>query len=199
MQNEKIKQILATPLPKEALKKHPSRSYLTTINPIYVVGRLNQAFEIGGWKFTTEVIETSDKFVVVRGLLEVPEHGIVVENYGGNDNTDRGDAYKGAATDALTKCASYLGIGAEVWRDGKPAEQVKTAEDEKNIRAEFEKKIKGKVKQVDSWLKSKTMIEPKESYRDLPLNLIDDFLANWEAFQKQIDKKNESPQNKTTK
>ena len=164
-----------------------------------MVGRLNQAFEIGGWKFTTEVIETSDKFVVVRGLLEVPEHGIVVENYGGNDNTDRGDSYKGAATDALTKCASYLGIGAEVWRDGKPAEQIKTPEDEKNVRIEFEKKIKGKVKQVDTWLKSKSMIESKESYRDLPISLIEDFLANWDAFQNQINKKNESPQGKTTK
>ena len=39
---------------------------------------------------------------------------IAIEQFGGNDNPDRGDAYKGACTDALSKCASYLGIGMDV-------------------------------------------------------------------------------------
>jgi hypothetical protein len=42
---------------------------------------------------------------------------IKLEAYGGNDNVDRGDAYKGAMTDALTKIGSFLGIGADVWKD----------------------------------------------------------------------------------
>ena len=51
MQQNKITEILTTPLPKEALKQHPSKRFLTTINPIYVVERLNLAFGIGGWTF----------------------------------------------------------------------------------------------------------------------------------------------------
>ena len=159
MQQNKITEILTTPLPKEALKQHPSKRFLTTINPIYVVERLNLAFGIGGWTFGTEVIETNEKFVVVKGTLEVSDHNIKLENYGGNDNPDRGDAYKGASTDALTKCASYLGIGAEVWRNGKPAEKITTPEDEKKVRADFEKRIQGKIvdfsaKNVKSWIKT---------------------------------------------
>lgn len=53
---------------------------------------------------------------VVKVVLEVPEYNIHLESYGGNDNADFGDAYKGAQTDALTKIGSYLGIGAGIWR-----------------------------------------------------------------------------------
>ena len=199
MQQNKITGILTTPLPKEALKQHPSKRFLTTINPIYVVERLNLAFGIGGWTFRTEVIETNEKFVVVKGTLEVSDHNIKRENYGGNDNPDRGDAYKGASTDALTKCASYLGIGAEVWRNGKPAEKITTPEDEKKVRADFEKRIKGKTKDVNAWLKSIKMIESNQSYKDLKPKQIEEFFANWEAFTKQVSKQNESSQSKTTK
>ena len=188
MQQNKITEILTTPLPKEALKQHPSKHFLTTINPIYVVERLNLAFGIGGWTFGTEVIETNEKFVVVKGTLEVSDHNIKLENYGGNDNPDRGDAYKGASTDALTKCASYLGIGEEVWRNGKPAEKITTPQDEKKIRADFEKRIKGKTKDVNAWLKSIKMIESEQSHKDLKLPQIEEFLANWEAFTKQVSK-----------
>ena len=45
------------------------------------------------------------------------EDMVKLEAYGGNDNPDRGDAYKGAMTDALTKIGSFLGIGADVWKD----------------------------------------------------------------------------------
>ena len=149
---------------------------------------MNLAFGIGGWTFGTEVIETNEKFVVVKGTLEVSDHNIKLENYGGNDNPDRGDAYKGASTDALTKCASYLGIGAEVWRNGKPAEKITTPEDEKKVRADFEKRIKGKTKDVNAWLKSIKMIESSQTYKDLKLPQIEEFLANWEAFTKQVSK-----------
>lgn len=188
MQQNKITEILNAPLPKAAIEQHPSKSFLSTIKPIYVIERLNLAFGIGGWKYSTEVIETNEKHVVVKGTLEVKEHNIVLENYGGNDNRDRGDAYKGAATDALTKCASYIGVGADVYRGGKPAEKITTPEDEKKVRADFEKRIKGKTKDVNAWLKSIKMIESDQSHKDLKLTQIEEFLANWEAFTKQVNK-----------
>jgi len=36
--------------------------------------------------------------------------------YGGSTNDDKGDSLKGGATDALTKCASYLGVGATIYK-----------------------------------------------------------------------------------
>ena len=56
-------------------------------------------------------VDQANKMVVVKVRLTIPAYGIDYECYGGNDNADLGDAYKGATTDALTKIASWLGIG----------------------------------------------------------------------------------------
>lgn len=124
-----MKQLLDQPLPKEALKQHPTKKFLTTINAIYVTERLNEVFGVGSWRTKTEkVTEAQTKngttMVVTKTIFEVPEYDIYYECYGGNDNADLGDAYKGSMTDALTKIGSYLGIGAHVWKnDPTPAEQ----------------------------------------------------------------------------
>ncbi|MBO7314539.1 MAG: hypothetical protein J6U49_02620 [Alistipes sp.] len=108
---------LKEPLPAKALKPHPSKAYLTTINSIYVTERLNDVFGVGSWQTQSEIVENTQKMIVVKTTLTIPEYGISYECYGGNDNADRGDAYKGAVTDALTKICSWLGIGAEVWKN----------------------------------------------------------------------------------
>lgn len=125
MTQEQLQARLSEPLPAEAIKPHPSKSYLSTINSIYVTERLNQVFGVGRWGTTSEVIEQGDKMIVLRVHLwaNSPVDGqdmIKLEAYGGNDNPDRGDAYKGAMTDAITKIGSFLGIGADVWKDKGP-------------------------------------------------------------------------------
>ena len=118
-----VDDILNRPLPKEALKSMPHKHGLTAINPIYVTDRLNEAFGLGGWQYEPEIVDDDQtKMVVIRGTLSIPSIDARIVQFGGNDNSDRGDAYKGAATDALTKCASYLGIGAHVWRNDAPSE-----------------------------------------------------------------------------
>jgi len=65
---------------------------------------------------------------------------ITRQTFGGNDNKDLGDAFKGACTDALTKAASQIGIGAEVYKgiyDGKTPLVDKKAE--KSFKKEFSK------------------------------------------------------------
>jgi hypothetical protein len=85
------------------------------IKVIYVVERLNEVFGLNGWRVVNEVVENG-RMVVVKGALKIPKYNVHIEQYGGNDNPDRGDAYKGACTDALSKCASYLGIGMDVYK-----------------------------------------------------------------------------------
>lgn len=109
--------MLQEPLPAKALKQHPTKAFLTTINSIYVTERLNDVFGVGSWQIRPEIIEAHDKMIVVKTTLTIPEYGIYYECYGGNDNVDRGDAYKGAVTDAITKIGSWMGIGAEVWKN----------------------------------------------------------------------------------
>jgi hypothetical protein len=131
-----MQEALSAPLPEGAVTAHPTKPYLSNIKAIYVIERLNEVFGIGGWKQTTEILEADQKMVVVKSYLTVPEYGIELESYGGNDNPDRGDAYKGAVTDALTKMGSYLGIGAHVWKGEKVEEGKKPA---KPVKAEAPK------------------------------------------------------------
>lgn len=109
-------ELLNQPLPAEAKKQHPTKKFLSTINSVYVTERLNQVFGVGAWQIHSEVI-SADKMVVVKTTLSIPDYGIEYECYGGNDNPDLGDAYKGAVTDAITKIGSWMGIGVEVWKN----------------------------------------------------------------------------------
>jgi hypothetical protein len=122
---EQIQQELKQPLPSEALSKHPTKTYLTSIKAIYVTDRFNEVFGVGAWTIKTEVVETSTGgMVVVKVIFEVPALKFYYECYGGNNNGgegsknfDLGDAYKGAITDALTKIGSWMGVGGEVYRN----------------------------------------------------------------------------------
>jgi hypothetical protein len=117
---EGMKQALNRALPAEAIKPHPTKNYLSTINAIYVSERLNEVFGVGEWQTKVEYVnEKTNKttMVVIKLTLDIPAYGIHYECFGGNDNADFGDAYKGATTDALTKIGSWLGIGAHVWKN----------------------------------------------------------------------------------
>jgi len=120
-------ELLKKPLPPEAVSPHPTKKYLSSIKAIYVVERLNEVFKIGGWRVENTFIEKVDKMVVVKSVFISGD--IYIEAFGGNDNIDLGDAYKGACTDALTKIGSYLEIGMDVFKgkNTKPAtiQQVK--------------------------------------------------------------------------
>ncbi len=106
---------LGEPLPVEAVSPNPQKPGLSVIKVIYVVERLNEVFGLNGWRVINEVVENG-RMVVVKAALKIPQYNIHIEQYGGNDNPDRGDAYKGACTDALSKCASYLGVGMDVYK-----------------------------------------------------------------------------------
>ena len=112
---EDLKVKLKEPLPREAVSPNPQMPGLSGIKVIYVVERLNDVFGLNGWHIDNEIVETG-RMVVVRATLTIPKYSIAIEQFGGNDNPDRGDAYKGACTDALSKCASYLGIGMDVYK-----------------------------------------------------------------------------------
>jgi hypothetical protein len=127
---------LRKPLPPEAVTQHPTKAYLSSIKVIYIVERLNEVFGIQGWFIEDQFVEkdgevqkkitdkngqkeekiVAGKMVIVRSTLTIPEYGITRSAYGGNDNPDLGDAYKGACTDALSKIASYLYIGMDVYK-----------------------------------------------------------------------------------
>jgi len=118
-----MKALLQKPLPAAAISKHPTKTYLSSIKAIYVTERLNEVFGIGSWRFESRFVEKIDGMIVVYSTLFIPEYGIELSSFGGNDNGgssnknfDLGDAYKGASTDALTKICSWLEIGIDVFK-----------------------------------------------------------------------------------
>jgi hypothetical protein len=125
---EEVIKALYAPLPDDAIKPHPTKTYLSTIKAIYVVERFNQVFGLGNWRINNEVVavvENPDKdskagaTIIVKSTFTGTLGGkeiVIPDIFGGNDNADRGDAYKGACTDALTKIGSYLGVGMDVYK-----------------------------------------------------------------------------------
>jgi len=180
---EEIKGLLKKPLPKEAIKQHPTKTYLSTIKAIYVVERLNECFDIGGWIIHNEVVLKEGKWIVVKSTLTVPEYGIIIPDiFGGNDNADLGDAYKGACTDALTKIGSYLGIGMDVFKgfgDHAGSEPVKESV-KKTIVKEALTPAHPKWNEAIKWLKGEgSMTELLKSYEvstEFQSKLIDETL-----------------------
>lgn len=125
MTEEQIK-MLGKALPAWAVKDHPTKKGMSAIHPMAIIDRLNEVFGVGGWNFHTEYIGVepftqntksgprSIYMSAVKGILEIGD--LTIEQFGGSSNDDMGDALKGGATDALTKIASYLGIGAEIYK-----------------------------------------------------------------------------------
>lgn len=139
---------LGQPIPAWAVKKHPTKTYLSVIHPMAVIDRLNQVFGVGEWQFTTEFIKcdpvtqgTRTAYMsAVKGTLLIPKTDTRLEQYGGSTNEDYGDALKGGATDALTKIASYLGIGASIYKgqgNGEHTEDEPPTEPDEETVVEF--------------------------------------------------------------
>lgn len=133
---QQIRDILSKPLPPEAIGDHPRIQGLSSIKPAFVVERLIEAFGNGGWDDRVTIVDRdshsetwnagkhNEKQVkiytaTVHLTFTIEKYGLHKENFGGCDNVDLGDALKGARTDALTKIASELGVGLEVYKSGR--------------------------------------------------------------------------------
>ncbi len=159
---EKLKE----PLPKESIQQHPTKPYLSTIKVIYIVERLNDVFGLGGWKVKNEIIEKVDGMVVVKAVLTIPEYEIEIESFGGNDNKDLGDAYKGSCTDALSKIGSYLYVGMDVYKGladkskNTPVYRSNSPANAPNASLTTPKTLEAQKKRIVTLLEELNMIDP---------------------------------------
>jgi hypothetical protein len=135
LEPDQLKKI-AEPFPEEALSaidhtKGKDGKPLTSIKAAYVIERLNDVFGIGGWSYDftePEVVKggknKSDKEVfeaITTVTLTVTDNKgetHSVKNCGGHRVLYGSvtDARKSSVTDGLTKCASFLGIGKDVFK-----------------------------------------------------------------------------------
>jgi len=116
-------EILRKPFPEEAFSAIENKPYLTTLKAVYIVERLNEAFNFGRWNVEHEVIDSPvPNFVLVKGhllLLDYPDLVFPI-TYGGHliqdKSADPADAHKSAVTDLTSKLSSFLEIGIDVFK-----------------------------------------------------------------------------------
>jgi len=128
--NEEQLRKIAEPLPPEAISAHPTRPGMSTIKGIFVTERLNEVFGVGEWMVKTELLapisvitkttssgrERTEYTALSKTILQISSAGIYYECIASSTNDDMGDAAKGATTDAITKIASWIGIGIDVYK-----------------------------------------------------------------------------------
>ena len=115
--------VIQRPLDKERIKTRPGRGRQTFsfISADYVISLLNEAF---AYKWDTKIVSHSEidgNIVVALELRVWDEQGVPItkQQFGSCEikGVGPGDAFKGAASDALKKCATLVGIGLELYYD----------------------------------------------------------------------------------
>src|SRR5262245_43268550 len=133
-QDEAIKRILSQRTPEKEIRKRPGRGgkELKYTDGAYVIRTLNEAFgwDWDVWADCEELLMKGETpfEVKCRGTLTVRMDGraITKTQYGCqpiDNGPSIGDCYKGAATDALKKCASMLGIALDLYDSDYKAEK----------------------------------------------------------------------------
>ncbi len=116
-----MREALRAEFPVNAYKQHPTKTYLGTLKPQFIVERLNDVFGIGRWSIETTIAERSENEVLMKGTFIALDYDVTVPSqYGSHTtsgkNVELADGFKSAMTDCLSKCASYLEIGNNLFK-----------------------------------------------------------------------------------
>lgn len=155
---EEMRNALRADFPDEAYKQHDSKNFLTTLKAMYIVERLNDVFGIGRWNLRHSVLSHEKGYVLMKGSLVILDYDChIPEQYGGHitegTNVSLDDGYKSAITAILSKSASYLEIGIEMFKglisppgnDGNKGSYSKAQPLQKDQVPEFMKVWNGKI------------------------------------------------------
>ena len=134
------RQLLEQTFSQEEIKQRDG-SFGQTLNYVSgytVIDRLNQAFE-SLWSFEIVSHEIHENEVIVIGKLSA--ESIIKTQFGSSRITKAretgeivslADDLKSAATDAIKKCASLLGVGLHLYADKVPSRSAETADQKGN-------------------------------------------------------------------
>lgn len=122
--NSKALDVVNRPLPRDQVKQRPGKGGMTFnyISADLVIELLNEAFD-HSWSTKILRSDVHENTVIVGLELTVwddKDHPIVKQQFGSCDmgrGMGPGEAFKGAASDALKKAATLLGIGLELYHD----------------------------------------------------------------------------------
>ena len=181
----KIIDILKEEFPGDLIKyrRAPGGKELAYIEGSQYIRRLNEAFK-NDWNFSILEYKIFESGVMVLGKLSIPSFGIEKEAFGGADIMKKksgeviniADDLKSAATDALKKAASMLGVGLHlysedpgpVFEDEPKKERLSRSDIELKIRSAFvEMRYTGK--QASEFVKTEFGVDDKKDLTDKQL------------------------------
>jgi len=125
--SDEARQVIERPLDRNRVKQRPGRgnTQFDYIPADYAISLLNEAFS---YAWDSRIISHTqfDSTIIVQLELTVPGNAapVVKQQFGSceiNKGVGPGDAFKGAASDALKKCATLLGVALELYSDETPA------------------------------------------------------------------------------
>jgi outer membrane biosynthesis protein TonB len=118
------KNVIERPLPKEKIRQRPGKGGLTFdyVTPDFVIDLLNEAFE---YRWSTSIFHQTmhgDTAVVGVNLTVWDAEGNPINKaqFGSCDvgrGMGPGEAFKGAASDAMKKAATLLGVAIELYQE----------------------------------------------------------------------------------
>ena len=117
-EEQEIYERLSYPFDREAIQLIPyGKLKLHTIKAQYIVERLNEVLGFSGWSMHGEYMPT-DKGVLYKGVLKIKafDHEVEAVGYSDFNQNNLGYSYKSAKTDALSKAASWIGVGNDVFK-----------------------------------------------------------------------------------
>jgi len=137
---DSVRKALERPFPKDLhrTRKGSFGKQLTYVETVHFIQRLNEAFA-GDWSFNVIEHRILDAEVVVLGKLTAS--GVEKSAFGGSSITvakesgepmSVSDDLKAAASDALKKCSSLLGLGQNLYGMGDDAQPEKPAKPQGN-------------------------------------------------------------------
>ena len=136
---QKLRDALRSPMPKGAITKHPTKTYLSTVKAIFVAERLHDVFGFNGWEIEHAVVGAGNGYVLMKGRIYLRKFDLYTPyQFGGHGTEGRGteaaDGYKSAVTDIQSKCGAHLEIAIDVFK-GNPEATVLTPSTPVNIPA----------------------------------------------------------------
>jgi len=169
---------LTKKFPDDAISSDTSRGFeLTSLKAQYIVERLNEVFGLSGWSLDGS-FEKHDKGILFIGYLKIKSLDHKVQAVGFSVNKKNlGDSYKSSRTDALSKAASWLGVGNEIFKGHGNLDSGPEVYDERNI--DHKKALVSVLKSngIDVIQEAKTYSKAAYSAK-IPINLLEPFVQN---------------------
>ncbi len=121
---EKAKTVIERALPQDKIKQRPGKAGMTFdyVSPDFVIRLLNEAFD---YRWSTVI--TDRRMIGDTAIIELQltvwdaDNNPIIKSHSGSCDVGRGmgpgEAFKGAASDAMKKAATLLGVALELYGD----------------------------------------------------------------------------------